>query len=68
MSFLSSKMALITFPRVLLSVGILSLALAAWSLIQAEIWDAVFGLGLGVLLLLYWRWALGRRNDNIEAS
>jgi len=54
---------LITLPRVLLSIGIFCLALAGWSFIQGEIWDAIFGLGLGALLLLYWRWALGRRNN-----
>jgi hypothetical protein len=44
----------------LLLVGILVLALAGWSLIQAEFGDTLYGFGLGVLLLLYWRWALGR--------
>jgi hypothetical protein len=57
----------ITFPRALLFVGILCLALAGWSFIQGEFSEGVFGLGLGTFLLLYWRWALGRRND-VESS
>lgn len=49
-----------TFATLLLLGGIMCLALAGWSLIQGEAGDAIFGLGLGVLLLLYWHWALGR--------
>lgn len=54
---------LITLPGVLLAVGILCLVLAGWSFLKGESWDGIFGLGLGALLLLYWRWALGRRTD-----
>lgn len=54
---------LITLPRALLSVGVLRMALAVLSLMPGEASDAVLGLGLGVLLLLNWRWASGRRTD-----
>lgn len=58
---------LISFPKVLLAVGMLCLALAGWSFIQGEIRDAIFGLGLAALLLLYWRRELGRRRK-LESS
>jgi hypothetical protein len=51
---------MITFPKLLLAVGVMCLALAGWSLIEGEGRDAIFGLGLGVFLLLCWRWALGQ--------
>jgi hypothetical protein len=51
---------MVAFSRVLLFVGIMCLALAGSSLIQGEFGDALYGLGLGVFLLLNWRWALGR--------
>jgi hypothetical protein len=47
-----------TFGKLLLVVGIMCLALAGWSLIRGEVHDAIFGLGLGALLLWCWRWAL----------
>lgn len=47
---------MITLPRVLLFVGVMCLALAGWSLIQGDTDDALRGLGLGALLLLFWRW------------
>lgn len=49
-----------TFAKLSLVVGILCLALAGWSLIQGEVHDAIFGLGLGVFLLWCWRWTLGQ--------
>jgi hypothetical protein len=51
----------ITFPRALLVVGILCLALAGWSFIQGESSEGLFGLGLGASILLYWRWMLHDR-------
>jgi len=49
---------MITFPKVLLWVGVMCLALAGWALIQGESRDAIFGFGLSAFLLLCWRWAL----------
>ena len=52
------EMNVIKLPNVLLIVGTICLGLAAWSLLQAEVPEAVTGLGLGVLLFLYRQWAL----------
>lgn len=52
--------SLITFPKLLLFVGIMCLALASWALLQGEFREAIFGFGLGALLLLIWRWALAQ--------
>lgn len=51
---------MITFPKLLLAVGIMCLMLACRALIQAEVHDGLLGLGPGILLLLHWRWALGQ--------
>jgi len=51
---------MITFPKILLFVGLMCLTLAAWSLVQGEAEDALLGLGLGAFLLLCWRWALAQ--------
>jgi hypothetical protein len=59
---------MITFPKLLLFVGIMCLVLAGWSLIQGESGDALFGLGLGALLLLCWRWALGQSRSSSPKS
>jgi hypothetical protein len=44
--------------KVALGVALICLLLAGWSLIRGEAGEAMLGLGFGVLLLLYWRWAL----------
>lgn len=56
------------FANLLLLVGIMCLALASWSLVKGEGGDAIFGLGLGVFLLLCWRWELGRSRSTGPGS
>lgn len=51
---------MVRFEALLMLVGIMCLALGAWSLMQGEVRDAIFGVGLGAFLLLCWRWALDR--------
>jgi hypothetical protein len=47
----------VTVRKLLLSVGVVCLALAVWSFLHGEVGDAILGLSLGILLLAYWRWA-----------
>ncbi len=51
---------MVTFAKVLLLVGIMCLVLAVWSLLLGEFRDAGLGLALGLILLSYWRWELGK--------
>jgi hypothetical protein len=40
------------FGALLLAVGLMCMALAGWSLIQGRVRDAIFGVGLGIFLVV----------------